>query len=45
MVGRMSARGHLFQSTPPERGATMVYMVFSVVLIVSIHAPREGSDV
>jgi len=33
-----------FQSTPPERGATSIQLEQSKKQIVSIHAPREGSD-
>ena len=33
-----------FQSTLPARGATVVVPVFFVVFVISIHAPREGSD-
>ena len=34
----------LFQSTPPERGATHTMNTARMELYVSIHAPREGSD-
>ena len=34
----------VFQSTLPVRGATGVFVVVDVVHIISIHAPREGSD-
>jgi len=33
-----------FQSTPPERGATSSNWSPTTFTIVSIHAPREGSD-
>ena len=33
-----------FQSTLPVRGATMRFFVVSSALEISIHAPREGSD-
>ena len=38
-------RGEMFQSTPPARGATWFSRSFSYSPFVSIHAPREGSDV
>jgi len=34
----------LFQSTPPERGATRAIVESGAEATVSIHAPREGSD-
>jgi len=34
----------LFQSTPPEWGATLCSMSFILSMSVSIHAPRVGSD-
>ena len=34
----------MFQSTPPERGATQYKINVEFVGDVSIHAPREGSD-
>jgi len=34
----------LFQSTPPERGATPLKASRHILSSVSIHAPREGSD-
>ena len=33
-----------FQSTPPARGATLITRQEQTVLIISIHAPREGGD-
>ena len=35
---------YLFQSTLPARGATKKNFVFSCLLCISIHTPREGSD-
>ena len=36
---------HLFQSTPPARGATVALIARSgSPLFISIHAPREGGD-
>ncbi len=37
--------GKPFQSTPPVRGATNGVGANSAVMNVSIHAPREGSDI
>ncbi len=39
-------RGHRagFQSTPPERGATSCVRLILPRRLISIHAPREGSD-
>ena len=34
----------LFQSTPPAKGATADDAVNSQLLVISIHAPREGGD-
>ena len=34
-----------FQSTLPVRGATEVGLLCSCPVAISIHAPREGSDV
>jgi len=34
----------MFQSTPPERGATAISPSIGGSIRVSIHAPREGSD-
>ena len=33
-----------FQSTLPARGATLQVEIFTVFIIISIHAPRTGSD-
>ena len=39
-------RGAKFQSTLPVRGATLSWCISSVLdEMISIHAPREGSDV
>ena len=35
----------LFQSTLPARGATLEILANNIVYIISIHAPRTGSDV
>ena len=35
---------HLFQSTPPARGATTSVLHKKVSADISIHAPREGGD-
>ena len=35
----------LFQSTPPERGATEFVTFVQRVMGISIHAPRAGSDI
>ena len=35
----------LFQSTLPARGATPRVVVLLLLLLISIHAPRTGSDV
>ena len=37
-------RDGLFQSTPPARGATFSRYKFPHLLMISIHAPREGGD-
>ena len=34
----------LFQSTPPARGATLLFRPLAVLMGISIHAPREGGD-
>ena len=34
----------LFLSTLPARGATLLRILPAVILAISIHAPREGSD-
>ena len=36
--------GRKFQSTPPARGATMIYTKYKLKNCISIHAPREGGD-
>ena len=36
--------GAQFQSTLPARGATVLVLGIIIVLTISIHAPREGSD-
>ena len=36
---------HVFQSTPPARGATHKFIYIIAQLPISIHAPREGGDV
>ena len=35
---------HIFQSTPPARGATYVFAASNKTAAISIHAPREGGD-
>ena len=35
---------HLFQSTPPARGATVADQMQDQSASISIHAPREGGD-
>ena len=40
----ISGKGAVFQSTLPVRGATLVYFFQCVTLLISIHAPRAGSD-
>ena len=34
----------LFQSTPPVKAATVIAAAFASVLVISIHAAREGGD-
>ena len=34
----------IFLSTLPVRGATAFLIFFSDFILISIHAPREGSD-
>ncbi len=34
-----------FQSTLPVRGATELYRDLETTLLISIHAPRAGSDI
>ena len=36
--------GHVFQSTPPAREATLPFPGYELSGSVSIHAPREGGD-
>ena len=48
--GRRVVRAQLgvadeFQSTPPARGATAVFLNWVIFLSISIHATREGGDV
>ena len=40
----LPAKTRLFQSTPPARGATWKGCLLMERELVSIHAPREGSD-
>ena len=35
---------HIFQSTPPARGATSHFGLVDSYTNISIHAPREGGD-
>ena len=35
----------IFQSTLPARGATQAAILFRLLILISIHAPRTGSDV
>ena len=44
-VPRNRAMGMQFLSTLPARGATRQLEQAGIDLLVSIHAPREGSDV
>ena len=39
-----SADYYVFQFTHPGRGATLRVIARVVVMLVSIHAPREGCD-
>ena len=41
---RMLAWARVFQSTLPVRGATESVSDNTITTIISIHAPREGSD-
>ena len=34
-----------FQFTHPGRGATTNYSALAIIMVVSIHAPREGCDI
>ena len=38
------ARYIVFLSTLPARGATLVMLSPPLIFVISIHAPREGSD-
>ena len=38
-------RAGIFQSTPPARGATVDLRIAQRILVISIHAPREGGDI
>ena len=40
----LSPTKNTFQSTLPVRGATKTLFNFISTLLISIHAPREGSD-
>ena len=40
----LTGGGLRFQSTPPARGATKCGNLFQHLVIISIHAPREGGD-
>ena len=44
MITRRIIETITFQSTPPARGATMPLLNGSLVVYISIHAPREGGD-
>ena len=44
MTSPVSVRSLRFQSTLPVRGATQPDQLRSVCSDISIHAPREGSD-
>ena len=35
---------NVFQSTLPMRGATIVFIILIVAIVISIHAPHAGSD-
>ena len=37
--------GRIFQSTLPARGATAMMAIAPASSLISIHAPREGSDI
>ena len=43
-VSTSGGLGGLFQSTPPARGATVLYRPAVALWNISIHAPREGGD-
>ena len=40
----MTPKPTIFQSTPPARGATVVFCNVRIGFFISIHAPREGGD-
>ena len=40
----IATTSHLFQSTPPARGATETVVHREELIKISIHAPREGGD-
>ena len=42
--GRVITRAAVFQSTPPVWGATVAYEAPYAAYVISIHAPRMGSD-
>ena len=44
MRGRLKQRYLPFQSTHPARGATLQSVLETSLLLISIHAPREGCD-
>ena len=44
MLKKTSKETKIFQSTLPVRGATEVADDLEYLLQISIHAPREGSD-
>ena len=44
MAPGQSSYVELFQSTLPVRGATRDHKPVRPLLVISIHAPREGSD-
>ena len=44
LVGELAKLLKQFQSTHPARGATHGLQHFGAVIIISIHAPREGCD-
>ena len=44
MLVYFATYGLLFQSTLPVRGATAICIQFARPEVISIHAPREGSD-
>ena len=44
MVFNGSYAALIFQSTLPVRGATPFMALVASMVVISIHAPREGSD-